>query len=226
MNKAVIYIRVSTEDQTEISQLKPCEAFCEKNGYSVVDVIKDHARSAYKNVERPGYNKILTMVKKKQINHVVVWAIDRWTRKGPTELKNSIEYLSFYKVQFHSVQENWIENINLPGAMGNVIRDFFFGMMAWMAEEESKHISERVKNSKRYQKALKKGKVGRSNLPEKTVQEVLKLINEGKSYRYIHNNVIYKSKFGKENKVSIGAISNIANSVQKTEPQKTPEKEA
>jgi DNA invertase Pin-like site-specific DNA recombinase len=210
MENAAIYLRVSTRDQKEESQLEACKKFCEEKRFEVFGIYVDHARSAYKNVKRPAYNQILELVKHRKIKHVVVWAIDRWTRRGPEELKNSIGYLSAYDVQFHSAKEKWVENINLPGSMGMIIKDFFFNIMAWMAESESQRRSERVVESKKFQKAKKKGIVGRSELDTEVVQQVLEKLDEGMSYRKIRDAVTYKAKHGKIKHISLGKISEIA----------------
>jgi len=209
MNNAVIYLRVSSDKQTEESQLKPCREFCKERNYNVVNIFKDHAKSAYKNVKRPAFDEVNKLVKNRDINHIVVWALDRWTRRGAKELQNTIDYLSAYDVQLHSVQEKWLESINMPGGMGNVIRDFFVGLIGWMAQQESDLKSERIRASKKFQKAKDKGKVGRSKLPEKVVKLVIEKLEAGESYHKIHDSVIYKAKYGKIKNVSIGTISSI-----------------
>jgi DNA invertase Pin-like site-specific DNA recombinase len=209
-NRAVIYLRVSTDEQTEESQLPECERFCQEKGYRVIAFFKDHAKSAYKNIKRPEYDKIMKMIKNREVDHVVVWAIDRWMRKGYSELKNNIMYLSSYDVQLHSVKDNWIENINLPGSMGMLMRDFFFGLMAWLAEEESERRSERVLSSEKFQKAKKKGTIGRKEISQEVKDAIIEKLKEGKSYRQIHNEVTYKIKHGKVKHVSIGKVSEIA----------------
>jgi len=212
-NKTVIYIRVSTDTQTEESQKKPCIEFCETRHYNIIDTIADHSRSAYKNVKRPGYDKILELAKKRQIDHIVVWSLDRLTRKGIQDLKNVITYLKAYDVQLHSVQEQWIEQINIPGGMGDLFKDFFFGLAGFLAKAESDRKSERVKNSKQYQKALAKGKVGRPDFPQKTIKEIEKHLVDGRSYRWIRDNVMYKAKFGKYQHPSLGKIAEIKKSL-------------
>ena len=81
MNKAVIYLRVSTDQQTEESQLRACKDTCRKLGYCIAEIFSDHARSAYKNVQRPEYQKVMKLAKQRKIQHVVVWSLDRWCRK-------------------------------------------------------------------------------------------------------------------------------------------------
>jgi DNA invertase Pin-like site-specific DNA recombinase len=119
-------------------------------------------------------------------------------------------YLSSYDVQLHSVKDNWIENINLPGSMGMLMRDFFFGLMAWLAEEESERRSERVLSSEKFQKAKKKGTIGRKEISQEVKDAIIEKLKEGKSYRQIHNEVTYKIKHGKVKHVSIGKVSEIA----------------
>jgi len=210
--KVAIYIRVSTDEQTEESQISICEEYCKKNNWEVVGVFADHAKSAYHNIKRPEYNKVIELAKKKQINHIVVSALDRWTRKGAKELKDSINYLGFYDVQLHSVREDWLETINIPGGIGEVVKDFMLGMVAWISEKESKDKSDRVKSSIVYQKALKKGKVGRPTISNSVKQRILTLLQDGKSYRYIINNVTYKAKYGKVKNVSAPTISEVKKS--------------
>ena len=70
MNNVVIYLRVSTNQQTEESQLKACRNLCNERGYEVVGVFSDHARSAYKSVLRPEYKKVLNLVKHRRMHHM------------------------------------------------------------------------------------------------------------------------------------------------------------
>jgi len=211
MEKAVIYIRVSSDKQTEESQKMPCIEFCKQHEWDVIGIYADHAKSAYHNVKRKSYDTVLDIVKGKQTNHIVVWALDRWCRKGPKDLKDTITYLNAYDVQLHSVQESWIDTINIPG-IGGLVKDFLIGMVAWMAKTESDLKSDRVKSSDKYQKALKKGMVGRPTVQDKLYPIVLPLLKENRSYRYICEHVTYKAKYGKVKHVSIATISEIRKS--------------
>ena len=209
MKKAIIYIRVSTDEQTEKSQIEPCKKFCEEKGFEVVDIFKDHAKSAYHNVKRPGYDKVWELIVKKDIQHVIVWSMDRWCRKDPDVYHDITLEMEHYGVQLHPIQEGWIEEINAPGYLGKLFREFFYKMMAHFAHEESRLKSERVKASKKFQKAKKKGTVGRPSLPIHVKKDVIKLLSQGKSYRFIQKNVSYKAKYGKIKHVSAPTISEI-----------------
>ena len=210
MNKTVVSIRVSTDQQTEESQLDACKDLCRQRGFEVIKVYSDHAKSAYKNVSRPEYQKIMKLVKQRRIHHIIVWSLDRWCRRGARELKNTIEVLEAYDVQLHSVQEQWLETINIPGGIGDVVKDFLIGIVGWIAHQESVLKSERIKDSIKFKNALKKGRVGRPTMPDKVIRQVIKALRQGDSYRTIHQNVIYKIKHGKIKHVSIASISKIA----------------
>jgi DNA invertase Pin-like site-specific DNA recombinase len=207
MQKAAIYIRVSGGEQTEESQRQPCIDYCEEHGWTNVKVFSDHAKSAYKNVKRPQYDKVLASVRQRSINHIVVWSLDRWCRRGARELRATIDYLGSYGVQLHSVKEQWIETINMPGSLGQTFKDFLIGIIGWLAETESTRKSERVKESVRFQRALKKGKVGRPSLPDEVKKRIAALLKQGRSYSYIRNHVTYIGKYNRVHHVSDATIN-------------------
>lgn len=208
--KTAIYLRVSDEKQTEKSQLKPCKAFCKERGYEPIGVYVDHAKSAYKTVNRPAYKKILNLVQKRKIKHIVVWALDRWTRRGGLSLLKEINFLSSYDVQLHSVQESFLDEINIPGEIGIHLRNFLIGFLGYNAKLESKKKGKRVKDSIKFQKAVEKGRVGRPNLPLEVEKQIILALKRGDSYRSINRKITYKGKYGKIIHPSIGKICQIA----------------
>ena len=209
-NAAIIYLRVSTDIQTEESQLEPCRVLCKQRGYIVEGIYSDHARSAYTTVLRPEYKKVLNLVKQRRVHHIVVWSLDRWCRRGARELKNTIEVLERYGVNLHSVKEQWLETVNISGGIGDVVKDFLIGIVGWIAHQESQLKSERIKDSIKFKAALRKGKVGRPSLSSNIRRQIEAYLKQGKSYRWIHDNVRYKIKYGKIKHVSIATISKIA----------------
>jgi len=213
MKDAVIYIRVSGGEQTEESQRKPCIDYCKQYGWNIINVFSDHAKSAYKNVKRAEYERVLALVRQRRIQHIVVWSLDRWCRRGPRELKSTIDYLGVYGVQLHSVKEQWIESINMPGSLGQTFKDFMIGIVGWLAEQESTRKSERVKESVRYQQALKKGKVGRPNLPDAIKQRIAALLKQGRSYSYICKHVTYEGKYKRVHHVSVATVNAVRKSL-------------
>jgi len=210
--RAVIYLRVSTGNQTEESQLEPCKKLCDNSNYEIIAVKRDHGKSAYKAIKRKQYNEVIDMVKNKKVDHVVVWALDRWTRRGHRELISTINYLEKYNVQLHSVKEKWIDEIT-KGEL-SFVRDIVLNVLGWIAQQESKRKSERVLSSERFQKAKQDNIVGRPSIQEQIYEEVVNLLKNKKSYRYISKHVTYKAKHGKFKNPSIATISYIAKSLE------------
>lgn len=84
-NTCVIYVRVSSEDQTKgyslASQEKDCRAYAEKNGWKMLHVFREEGESA-KTADRTQLNLMqkFCMKNMSKVGHVVVWKIDRFAR--------------------------------------------------------------------------------------------------------------------------------------------------
>jgi len=80
--RTAIYVRVSTDDQTDISpdaQEKRCRELARLRGLADVEVFKDEGWSG-KKLARPAMREMLAQVEGDQIGSVVVWRWDRLTR--------------------------------------------------------------------------------------------------------------------------------------------------
>lgn len=82
MKKAVLYIRVSSEEQVRGTSLATqeveCRAWCERNGFSVVSVERDEGESA-KTADRPGLIAAVSRCRA-GIDALVVHKLDRLAR--------------------------------------------------------------------------------------------------------------------------------------------------
>jgi hypothetical protein len=81
-NRALIYVRVSTEGQENYSpetQETACEGYRIKKGLVVVDVIRETG-SAWKVKKRPKYLAMLERIKAEGISHLIFYLPDRITR--------------------------------------------------------------------------------------------------------------------------------------------------
>ncbi len=83
--KAVIYVRVSTKEQTKNTSLETqqgeCEAFCLRRGWEIVRVFVEEGESA-KTVDRTNFQKLIDYCRsrKGEITFVVVYAVSRFSR--------------------------------------------------------------------------------------------------------------------------------------------------
>ena len=83
---AVIYIRVSTKEQTENlslpTQLRTCEDYCRREGFKIVERFKEEGESA-KTTDRPELQRLLAFCRtnKGKIHFVIVYNLTRFARE-------------------------------------------------------------------------------------------------------------------------------------------------
>jgi site-specific DNA recombinase len=140
MKRAVGYIRVSTEEQSRegISldmQAAKVRAYAELNDLDLVGIVEDAGISGKSIKARPGIQEVLSMVRARTVDAVIVFKLDRLAR-------NTIEALEIAKlmdrsgVALHSISER----LDTQSAMGK----FFFTLIASLAEMERNVIAERT----------------------------------------------------------------------------------
>jgi len=191
--KAVGYIRVSTEDQARegISlehQEAKVRAYASINDLELVEIICDEGASG-KNLEREGVKKLLNLVESGKVEAVIVYKLDRLSRKTLDTL-GLIEIFEERGIAFHSISEK----VDTKNAMGK----FFFTIISALAQMERDLISERTKDALRHkrQKGEWTGRVPfgfrleNNRLIEdpdqiKVIQKAKKLRRSGKSLREI-----------------------------------------
>jgi len=83
--RAAVYTRQSQDrNGTGLAisrQLAECERLCELRGWEIVARKSDNDMSGYSAKPRPGYQDIIELMRNGQIDVVVVWAVDRLTRR-------------------------------------------------------------------------------------------------------------------------------------------------
>lgn len=130
MEKAVIYARVSSEEQAKHgfsieNQKKVCIDFAKKQGYYVAKVFVDEGKSA-KNLERPEIQELMDYCSKKKnnINAVVIWRLDRISRNTtdyhgvlrPLFERKGIKLLSATEANVDTIEGDLMRNIGMSFA--------------------------------------------------------------------------------------------------------------
>jgi DNA invertase Pin-like site-specific DNA recombinase len=154
--RAALYARCSTHDkgQDPELQLAPLREYCERRGFGVVDEYVDNGVSGIKN-SRPQLDRLLRAARRRQIDLILVWKLDRFGR-SLKQLVNTLEELSSLGVGFISYQDN----LDLTTPQGRLM----FHIIGAMAEFERELIRERVKAG--LENARRKGKkIGRKAIP-------------------------------------------------------------
>jgi DNA invertase Pin-like site-specific DNA recombinase len=81
MKRAVLYLRVSTIDQTTSNQERELREVASRMGCEIVRVYKDHGISGAKaRDKRPEFDRLLRDAAQRKFDMVMVWSVDRLGR--------------------------------------------------------------------------------------------------------------------------------------------------
>lgn len=79
--RVALYLRVSTSGQTVENQRRELQAIAERHGWQVVAEFADEGVSGAKGRERrPGYDRLLKGVARREFDQVAAWSVDRLGR--------------------------------------------------------------------------------------------------------------------------------------------------
>lgn len=197
MKETIIYLRTSTEEQNPENQLKDCKELADKLGLTNYEILTEK-KSAFKdNVEREVFNSIKTAIQEGKVKNLIVWDLDRLYRNRI----NTVDFIRNYAkigLRVYSFRQSWFEDIKqIPTPFNEIVYDLMLQVISWIAEEESKKKSDRVRNAVRKDNHGKtisyKGSTwGRKTIANsRIVNEILDLHKSGQSFRQIAETVYY-----------------------------------
>jgi len=148
MTRAGIYARISLDVSGDALGVQRQEQDCRTKaaalGWDVAEVYVDNDVSASKNVERPAYARMLADLEAGTINAVVVYDLDRLTRK-PAELESFIDLSDKHGVSLANVSGD----VDLTTASGRMVAR----IKGAVARQEAERIGERVARQKQQRAA-------------------------------------------------------------------------
>jgi DNA invertase Pin-like site-specific DNA recombinase len=195
MNRAVIYSRVSTNEQTVENQLRVLREVAEKRGLEVVREISDEGISGAKGRnERPGFDELIKGSVKNEWDIILVWDVSRLGRS----LKHLVSFLEDIQSAHCDmyIHQSGIDTSTASGKM-------MFGMLSVFSEFERSMIRERVIAGQ--QRAVANGvKLGRkTNVNDGIITAV---------YQLRKNNVPIK-RIAKDLQIGVGTVYKILDKV-------------
>jgi DNA invertase Pin-like site-specific DNA recombinase len=116
------------------AQTAKIRAYCELNDLELIEIVCDAGKSA-KTTNRDGLQKCLSMIATGEASAIVVYKLDRLSRKVLDTL-NLISEIENHGASLHSISEK----LDTSSALGK----FFVNMTAALAQLERDQISERV----------------------------------------------------------------------------------
>ena len=137
MKRAVLYLRVSTIDQTTANQERELRQIAGRMGCEIVKVYKDHGISGAKGRDkRPAFDALCRDAAKRKFDVVMAWSVDRLGRS----LQDLVGFLS----ELHALRIDLFlhqQGLDTTTPAGKAM----FQMMGVFAEFERAMIQERVR---------------------------------------------------------------------------------
>jgi putative DNA-invertase from lambdoid prophage Rac len=169
MFRAGLYARVSTHDQKTLPlQIRTMREYAEKRGWEIAVQIKEVGSGA---VERELREKVMAAARRREIDVVLVWRLDRWGR-SLADLVVTLKELAELGVGFVSLTEA----LDLTTPTGRAMA----GLLSVFAEFEHEILRERIRAG--IAEARLKGKrFGRPLTAAKKSGQIRKLYRAGVS---------------------------------------------
>ena len=137
MKRAVLYLRVSTIEQTTANQERELREVASRMGREVIRVYKDHGVSgATRRDKRPAFNAMCRDASQRRFDVIMAWSVDRLGRS----LQDLVTFLS----EIHALRIDLYlhqQGIDTTTPAGKAM----FQMMGVFAEFERAMIQERVR---------------------------------------------------------------------------------
>src|SRR6516225_6534061 len=129
-----LYARISTHDQQTLPlQVKAMRQYARRRNWKVVKTVEDVGSGAG---ERPQREELIKAARRRQIDAILVWRLDRWGR-SLLDLTGSLQELSTLDVGFVSL----CEALDLTTPSGRAMA----GLLAIFAEFEREILRDRVR---------------------------------------------------------------------------------
>ena len=112
VKRAAVYARVSTDGQETENQLLQMARFVESQGWERRDFI-DHQSG--KSAQRPQLQALFAAAARREVDVVVFWSLDRFTREGALATLQHLALLGSYGVRFRSFTEPYLDSCGLWG---------------------------------------------------------------------------------------------------------------
>ena len=176
--RAALYCRVSTADQSCARQERDLAAFAARAGYEVLGTFKETGSGV--KLDRAERRKVMALAQARQIDAVLVTELSRWGR-STTDLLATLKELEARRVSLIALNGMAFDLSTPHGRMIATV-------LAGIAEFERELIQERIRSGIAAAKARGKRlgrQPGQRPKSDRLAPRVLTLVAQGRSYRLV-----------------------------------------
>jgi putative DNA-invertase from lambdoid prophage Rac len=180
--RAALYCRVSTNDQSCARQERDLTAFAGRAGFEVIGLFKETASGV--RLDRTERRKVTALAQVRHIDVVLVTELSRWGR-GTTDLLAALKELETRHVSLIALNGMTFDLVTPHGRMIATV-------LARIAEFERELIQERIRSGIAAAKARGRRlgrQPGQRPKSDRLASKVLALVDQGRSYRLIGREV-------------------------------------
>lgn len=146
--RAICYARVSTDKQADggvslEDQVERTQARVKADAFTLVDAVVDDGYSA-SSLDRPGIQQVLRLVRKRQIDVIVVTKLDRLTRS----VRDFADLLELFEKQGISLVSLG-EGVDTSSAIGRMVLNVMMSICQWFREEIAEKTATALAHKKR-----------------------------------------------------------------------------
>lgn len=142
--KAVVYVRVSTDEQTPKSQLQIVEEYAKSKGYEVVKVFEENISGKTNPFERPKFKEMIDFARKHNIKTILMYDLTRFYRsENPSEAISLLNKLT--KREEEGGFGFFIDFAKEPEIEDPLLKELWRFIKTWFASYERAMISARTR---------------------------------------------------------------------------------
>lgn len=174
--RAALYVRVSTGRQDTKNQIRQLEQYAAAKGLPIVRTYRE-TKPGW-DPDREQLEKLYDAGRRGEFNVVLIWALDRFSRRGIEATFGLVRRLEEYGVELVSLREEFLSTTDPR------YRELMLSLLAWAARQEHLRLSERVKAGLERRRAQGK-RLGAKREIRFNEEEARRLRQAGRSWNQI-----------------------------------------
>jgi len=139
--KAVIYSRVSTEEQDPESQLQDILDYAEDKGYEVIHIFEENISGSVNPLDRPIFKNVLNFISENEVEILLMHDLTRFYRPAPGKVSETLGMLREIMDRYSVL----IEFVSEPKIQDPMLSELWRFLKSWISAYERLQISMRTR---------------------------------------------------------------------------------